>query len=338
MQRPLIALVGVLAAIALVPSQAGAATLIGDYRFDDNLASSVGTPPALMPLLPSGTFSTATVDNAPDRVYDFVADSGLRLPLAALPNPTTYSTVITFEFDVVSGYKRILSFDTFDADSDSGFYTLDGSLVFYGDPGDETAGASLAENTYADVAFTRAASGQIAAYTNGAPQFTYPDSNGESIVGIDGLRFFKDDGATETSAGSVARVRVYDGALTPAEVLDIEQTGGLRSTASVAGKPTAGPKKKKPKSVSTGISLACPAEGVPCAISAAVTTVKKGKKKTIGTLAGELPAGASVVPGVALSKKGRKLLAKKGKQKIAIESSVTAGSGTPATATNKGKV
>ena len=44
------------------------------------------------------------------------------------------------------------------------------------------------------------------------------------------------------------------------------------------------------------------------------------------------------MPGVKLSKKGRKLLAKKGKLKIAVESSVTAGSGSVATATNSGQV
>ena len=164
--------------------------------------------------------------------------------------------MITFEFDDVSGVQADPVVRHVRRGNDNGFYDArrDARLL-RPTPGDETAGASLAEDTYADVAFTRAADGLIAAYTNGAPQFTYPDSNGQSIVGIDGLRFFKDDGATEASAGSVARIRVYDGALTPAEVLDIEQTGGLRSTAAVAGKPTAGPKKKKPKSVSTGISL-----------------------------------------------------------------------------------
>jgi len=245
--------------------------------------------------------------------------------------------VLTFRYDDVTNYRRILSFDTFDSASDNGFYANDGVLSFYDEGANDAVSASLFDDTFADIAFTRTTDGTVSAYAGGALQLAYADATGQAIIRTDGLRFFQDNGSEQPS-GQVARIRIYDGALTAAEVADIEQTGGLRGGAAAVSKPKAGPRKKKPKSVSSGISLSCPAEGVACPTSVAVRAKVKGKERILGSLAGELPSGAGAVPGVKLSKKGRKYLAKKGKQPISIDASVTAGSGTPATATNRGKV
>lgn len=340
------AILGTLAAAAVfVPAQAQAANLIADYRFDDNLDSSVGTAPALSQLLPPGSFATATVDGQQDRVLSFAESSGVRAPLSAFPDPASYSTIVNFEFDDVSDYRRILAFDTFDADNDNGLYDFSGQLDFYdeadNDGADETLApnVSLAENTYADVAFTRSADGSTAAYTNGTPQLTHADTTGQSVIRLDGLRYFKDNSTGEESAGSVARIRIYNGALTATEVLDIEQTGGMRATAAVTKPPAGvGKKKRKPKAVDSGLTLTCPAEDAICPVAAQVTAKKKGKAKVIGTFAGDAAPGASTTPTVTLSKRGRKLAARKGKLKISVSATITAATGVATPATNAGKI
>ncbi len=97
---------------------------------------------------------------------------------------------------------------------------MDGSLSLYpaatGPPG------SIAANVYKQVAFTREPNGTVVGYVDGTPALgPYDDSStGAAAPAMDTLRFFKDDDvvAAEESAGAVARIRVYDGALTAAEV------------------------------------------------------------------------------------------------------------------------
>lgn len=338
--RSLAAILGVVTMVAIVAPQADAASLIADYRFDDNLSSSVGTAPPLTQIPPLGTYSTATVNGAPDRVLSFPEGGGLQFLRSAVPNPAAYSTVVTFAFDDVTGYRRILAFDTYGADNDNGFYGYFGDLDFYDDTTDETTGtgAPLADGVFSNVAFTRTADGRAAAFANGVNHVVHPDVNGQSVIGIDGLRYFKDNANDEDGSGSVARIRIYDGALTDAEVLDIEQLGGLRASATSTGKPQAIRRKKRkpPKSVVAGISLTCPAEAVACPFSAEILATKKGKPRSIGRLSGEVPAGGASSVTVKLTKSGRRLIGRKGKLPITANATVTAGSGMQASATSMG--
>lgn len=342
LRRGLVGILGALAAIAIVPSQAGAAaSLIGDYRFDDNLSSSIPGAPPLNEISPPGTYSTATVHGAADRVLSWPEGGGLQLPQSALSSPSTYSTIVTFAFDDVSYYRRILAFDTYANDSDYGVYDLDGTLGFYDGVIDPFGSSTVFQNgVFTDVAFTRTAGGRVGLFADGALQVAYQDSGLYSVVQSDGLRYFKDDTSNENGSGRVARIRVYDGALTDAQVAEIQQNGGLLpSAASVASPKPIKRKKGKPvKKVATGLTATCPPEGVPCPFTASVSATKKGKVRQIGTRTGEVPAGTTGGPfKVKLSDKGRKLIARKGKLPITVEDNVTASSGNTATATGSGK-
>ena len=211
-----------------IPAGASAASLVADYRFDDTLSSSVGTAPALVDIGPGpNAFATETVNGVSERVLTFADDSGLSLTAAPLP-ADDYSVVLTMrrtEMVLVDPeYQRIL--DLSSGTVDAGLYTLGRNLDFYDDvdPVDSDhlgAGDPLAENTYAEIAFTRNPAKQFAGYVNGLPQLTYTDVHGpDSALLTAEARFFKDDSG-EDSPGAVARIRLYSGALTAEEVASI---------------------------------------------------------------------------------------------------------------------
>ena len=72
------------------------------------------------------------------------------------------------------------------------------------------------------VVLTRDGSGQVVGYVNGRPQFAFLDSGNDGVIVGDTLRFFKDDGGEE-SAGAVARIRLFDTALSAAEVAALDR-------------------------------------------------------------------------------------------------------------------
>lgn len=335
-----LALVGGLLALA---SSAEAASLEGDYRFDDNLSSSLAGAPPLTTIGPAiSLFETRVVNGADDRVLTFPEGNGVQLP-AGVIDPAEYSVIATFELDDTDSYRRIIQFDTYDADSDAGFYNYSTELDFYSVAADEVEGppGALANDVFADITFTRAADKTIHAYAGDAEQLTLIDGADEARIGIDGLRFFKDNSNTEESAGSVARIRVYDGVLTPAEIATIRATGGLPATGATMGKPRLLPKKaRKAKRVDSAITVFCPSEGVSCALKGKLKRAKKqkGVPAVLGKLSGEVDAGGAARPKIKLSKKGRKAVKRKGRIKIKAEVTITPASGKSLLVGNGGKI
>ena len=74
--------------------------------------------------------------------------------------------------------------------------------------------AAFRRNTYVQVVYTRdAATGLFKGYLNGVLQGQGTDANGDFVIdGSNVLSFFQDDLAVpnEASAGSIARLRLYD--------------------------------------------------------------------------------------------------------------------------------
>lgn len=322
--------------VALLPSSAGAASLVGDYRFDDNFASSAGTTTTqIEPQPPVGTFTTVDNGGAPDRAYSFAAGTGLRIPRLVFANGDSYSTIVTFSFSAVSGYRRVL---TFDSTADDGIYNLDGTVGFHDDSitdsdVDFSPSPVFFANATKDFAFTRTNTDATAAFVDGVQVFTHPDPSDLSVIPAAGLFYFQDDGG-EDAAGRVARVRVYDGALTAAEILNIEQTGGQAASAAATGGMALVGKQKKPKAVNSGITLSCPSDGAPCTTSAALVAKIKGKTKELAKIEGSVAQGASTQVEFALTRRAKKLLAKKGKLRLGALASITPPNGVPATATS----
>jgi hypothetical protein len=194
--------------------------LAADYRFQGTLGSDVGAPPALANLGSGNRFVTERVDGAERSVLAFAAGDGLSLtPTTDIIANDTYTVVLLFRFETVDGYRRIL--DTKNGAIDRGLYNLGGQLMFYNDATAPTA--TIAASSYVQVVLTRTAAGVTVGYVDGAQQFSFTDAGGNGTVSSDNvLRFFKDDGA-ENSAGAVARIRLYNRALSADEVARLDR-------------------------------------------------------------------------------------------------------------------
>ena len=97
-----------------------------DYQFQNNLHSSVGTPPDLTNIAPGNTFVTDIVDGVSRPVYRFPASSSVALLPADGVIPTNvFTAVLLFRFDTISGYRRIL--DVKNPPAEQGLYCLTGT-------------------------------------------------------------------------------------------------------------------------------------------------------------------------------------------------------------------
>jgi hypothetical protein len=207
-------------ALALGAQTASAATLRGDYRFEGTLGSSCCGAPPLTDLGPN-SFAPETVGSTTRTVLRFPLSSGVSLPAGVIP-ADSYSIAVQFRLEEITGFRRLVDLST--SASDRGLYNLSGQLNFYPIATGSTFPAPIQANEYAHVVLTRDAAGEVRGYVDGNEEISFTDTFGDAVFppGAD-VRFFKDDAVIggEESAGAVARIRVYDGALTPAEVADI---------------------------------------------------------------------------------------------------------------------
>jgi hypothetical protein len=232
-------------AALLCTSAASAASLVGDYQLQGTHSSS-GAGVALEDLGTGNSFETETVMGASRQVLAFPQDNGLRL------NPTgiagsTFSVVMTFRFADVVGYARIL--DSSNATEDQGFYVNDGKADYYDASGNdhESPAALFSPNVYSTVAMTQISTLPVssAIYVNGA---LAANAAASDPVISDTLRFFRDDSnVTEESAGAVSCIRVFNGALTAAEVAAIGASPTCGAPPATTASTTTTPTKKKCK-------------------------------------------------------------------------------------------
>jgi len=220
----LMASTAMLGALSATPASAGrravpeaAPTLQADYRFGNTLASSVPGAPRLRDINANG--NNLFVPDGPRTVLRFPEGNGLRLGNATSVIPRgRYTIAIRMRFDTVTGYRRVVNFKPDSSDnSDTGLYVSDGDLVFYSRvfPDVDSIGAG----ELVTVVLTRSTRNRLRGYVDGVEQFDINDPNGRARIGANNLlRFFRDDANREESAGSVARIRLWDGPLTPAQV------------------------------------------------------------------------------------------------------------------------
>jgi hypothetical protein len=193
-----------------------AASLIHDYTFQNTLADSLGGP-SLTSL--GGTLGAGT--------YTFGAEQGLSLSGALTASQAAnYSVYMDFDFDDLTGYRKILDFKNLA--SDNGLYDLSTDLNYYnfsfGPSGAFTAGI------FAQVVLTRdSVSGLLTGYVNGVEQIQFTDTTSDAVFNAANniINFFEDDAVTggrESSSGAVSEIRIYDGALTASEVTALSTT------------------------------------------------------------------------------------------------------------------
>jgi Concanavalin A-like lectin/glucanases superfamily len=210
------------AALALLgASPSLAATLKGDYRLDGTHASSCCGAPPLSDLGPN-SFAEEVVGGTSQTVLTFPLSSGVSMPFGVIPTGS-YSIAIQFRLENVDGYRRLVDFST--GTTDRGLYNLNGQLNYYPLVNGSRSPPPIVANRYTDVVLTRdAATTRVVGYVDGREEIAFDDANGDAVFQPDlPVRFFKDDNLVggEESAGAVARIRVYDGALTAAEVADL---------------------------------------------------------------------------------------------------------------------
>ena len=228
MPRYAIGLVVALAIACMPAAPALGATLRADYRFGEDLADVTGQAADLTEIDGPGAFESATVDGEERTVYRFAQNSGVRFESAGAGSVAAndYSLVMLVQLDDVGSYRRLV--DLKNRTSDNGLYVVNSRLSFF--PLVDGPVGAIDAGEFVQVAFTRGADGTTAGYVDGVQQFSFVDSDpsasGISAIGPEGLvHFFADNpgGAADASSGQVARLRVYDGALTAQEVADLDQ-------------------------------------------------------------------------------------------------------------------
>lgn len=225
---------------AMLAGSTYGASLEADYQFQNNLTSSVAGAPALTPV-GTGTvaFATETVDGQPRTVYQFNTvggvGAGLRAQTDGLISNSAYSIVFYARIDALStGLSKLIDFKNLS--SDAGLYTALTFPTFYNAVTPEDASLTAYPTTFAQLALTRSAAGTVTTYLNGTSLFNFPDTNSLAVIddpnsANEYLHFFFDDpnstivnaGATiENPSGAIARLRLYDGDLSAAEVAALD--------------------------------------------------------------------------------------------------------------------
>ncbi len=257
--RPIFALVPLALLLASPVSPVSAQTPVADYQVQGTLASSVNS--GIGPLIPVGgaapTYTATTVNGNPQQVLQIASTTTSPLILSGVQvksnnsfvNGSIYSAVLLGSFDLTTtGVLATKVFDFKNLSSDAGLYinTSTGNLEFVDGTGVIVAtgvpATNITTNTYIQLALTRDNTGMVSVYETNLMGvttlvFNYADTTGLAIMGDatntgnQFLTLYKDDGGnvggavvSEGSQGNIARLRLYDGALTAAQIAALDTT------------------------------------------------------------------------------------------------------------------
>lgn len=219
---------GLTVAVALACSTlcmtAVAQSPVADYRFNHSLLDSLGQAPALVPsVVGDGSFVPVTLDGVLTTARMFSEGAGFLLDVEDVLPGQPYTIALLVRLDQTDSYAKIV--DTKALQWDSGLYAVDESLYVYPSDVNPPVGVFLPD-TWHHVVMTRSETGTVSAYLDGVVQMSFDDSvSNHVLISPDRLlAFFKDDEMTsgEQSAGRVARIRLFDTALSPGQVADLE--------------------------------------------------------------------------------------------------------------------
>ncbi|MGI9086230.1 MAG: PEP-CTERM sorting domain-containing protein [Chthoniobacterales bacterium] len=233
-------------AIAFCAAPLSAATLQGDYQLQDVYTSSA---PPIGPLVPTGVisdqmFGNDTVMGVNQRVLQFtgVGDQhGVQTQTNPFVSSSDYSLVLLASFTLSpTGAVATKVFDFQNLSMDAGLYidSTTGLLSFNGVmPTPPIGGTPVVSGQYTQVVLTRdGMTGLVSVYQAGVLAFSFSDTSNLAVLGdatASGNSFltvFSDDNAnvggttTESTIGNVARLRLYNGALTASEVMGLDTT------------------------------------------------------------------------------------------------------------------
>jgi Concanavalin A-like lectin/glucanases superfamily len=354
-------LVGVLAAVLILlgaSEGADAAVLKASYLFQGNLASETGGAPELTALGAGSRFRLETVDGTRRPVLAFPRGGGLSLATGGLVDSRNHSVVMLFRLAEVSRYRRLLDFTN--GSSDNGLYNLDGRVVLYLRENSAISPGVVFDDSYVQVVLTNVAdlgdSQKTTVYVNGAAAVTARSSSEGLDLGSGVLRFFKDNasgvGAGEESAGSIACVLVYDGALTADEVGEVAGNPGPCSAPRSVPERAKVLKTGKPEArslgrsivVDTGLSVSCPVGTTSCLARGRVDIASRQahalatKVRRLGAVRFSIPAGTSRAVLVPLSARGGRALRRAGELKVSASAAIAVAGSRGAAARQTGRI
>ena len=199
---------------ALLPAQVILPSPTREYLFSGNLNDTNGGPALISQ---GGSVTSGT--------YVFGVNQGLLLTDPSL-NTNSYTIELSFSFDTIGGFRRVLDFKN--RGSDTGLYAFSQSLNFFNLV--TAAEADFTVDQFLHVVLTRDGATQlVSGYVNGQPRFSFADPGGLAIISGPNqeLFFFVDDlaVANEASAGAVDFIRLYNHPFSSAQVLALFQNG-----------------------------------------------------------------------------------------------------------------
>jgi hypothetical protein len=225
---PTTLIVGTLSVAVMPASASGDAArankpkLVADYRFQGSRKSSVAGIHSLVDVGGTNKFVTVKVDGKTHEVLAFPKGSGLSLHPTSPTIPTSsYSIVVLASLQLITGWRRYVDFKN--ATSDTGLFNYNGALQFYNFP--IPAAKPILAGVFVQIVLTRSSAGMMVGYVNGVKHFQVDDATTKYgvISASHVLRFFINDKVYpgETSAGAVARIRIYNGVLTSTDVKNL---------------------------------------------------------------------------------------------------------------------
>lgn len=207
-------------------------SVVADYRFENVLSSSVSGAPALDNDGPgTNSFTTDTVDGQSRTVLQFPGNNGVKLsPTTTVLSGSSYTIVLLFHYNTLPSYAKIIDFNN--RGQEHGLYYQSGQLQYW--PDSPISEGSVAAGVYAQVVLTRASTDSVKGYVDGVEKFSFEDADGKALPDVNqALHFFHDDlqgNLIEFSAGAVARIRLYNGALSGSEVEALDRLPGQEPT------------------------------------------------------------------------------------------------------------
>ncbi len=204
-----------LAAALLCSLSAFAQNATYKYELNGNLLEQAGTGPAMTAYCPGTYAAEALPVGITRKTYRFNTGCGLLYNDATKNFITSgsYTIELYFRLDTISGYKKLVDFDSLKADA--GVYNQNGMLALY--PNVTSADSFIGAGVYQYVAITRdATTKKVYLNANGKTKGTYIDAGNVYKPGTSKLiSFFRDDNSTsgEQSKGAVALIRISNYAM-----------------------------------------------------------------------------------------------------------------------------
>lgn len=218
-------------------STLGAAKAALDFQFQNSLADTSGA--AALEFVAAGPpgYFRDSVDGVETFAARFEQGEGFLLRDAGhWLGDGDYTISVLFRFEEILSWRRILDFKS--RATDWGVYGYYGNLNFY--PLVTGAGGAIEPGQYVQVVFVRNADGNAVGYVNGVKEIVFADTTSAAIPSEENhLLFFQDDLVVpnETSAGAVARIRIFDRALTAAQVGALDRLPGISNLPPVITSP-----------------------------------------------------------------------------------------------------